>query len=67
MNTHSPYSWFGTRQLAARLSMLANAAVVLVIGYSVLTRPLYIPLTVGLWLGAAAMIALAFLTPFPDD
>lgn len=42
----------------ARFVMLAMAAAIAYTGYSVITRPLAIPLAITLWLGATAMFFL---------
>jgi len=49
----------------ARLVMLLTAAGVAFTGYSVLTRPLAIPLAIILWLGAAAMFFLGLWGKLP--
>ena len=62
----SSYSWRGAGLFLARASMLVNAAILAVIGFSLLDGPLYVPFAVAFWLGAAAMVGLAILTPFGD-
>ena len=49
----------------ARLVMLVMAAAVAYTGYSVITRPLAIPLAIVLWLGAAAMFFLGVWGKLP--
>ena len=49
----------------ARLVMLVMAASIAYIGYSVITRPLAIPLAIVLWLGAAAMFFLGVWGKLP--
>jgi hypothetical protein len=46
--------------------MIVNAVFCVILGLAVLTEPHLIPLTIGLWLSAAAMVGLALLTPFED-
>jgi hypothetical protein len=49
----------------ARLVMLVMAAVIAYTGYSVITRPLAIPLAIVLWLGATAMFFLGIWGKLP--
>jgi hypothetical protein len=49
----------------ARLVMLLMAAGIAYTGYAVITRPLAIPLAIGLWLGATAMFFLGIWGPLP--
>ena len=49
----------------ARLVMLVMAASIAYLGYSVITRPLAIPLAIVLWLGAAAMFLLGVWGKLP--
>lgn len=49
----------------ARLVMLVMAASIAYLGYSVITRPLAIPLAIVLWLGAAAMFFLGVWGKLP--
>jgi hypothetical protein len=49
----------------ARLVMLTMAAGVAYTGYSVITRPLAIPLAIALWLGATAMFFLGIWGKLP--
>jgi hypothetical protein len=49
----------------ARLVMLVMATAVAYTGYSVITRPLAIPLAIVLWLGATAMFFLAIWGKLP--
>ena len=49
----------------ARFVMLVMAAAVAYTGYSVITRPLAIPLAITLWLGAAAMFFLGVWGKLP--
>lgn len=63
MTTNSARSWFPAGRMLARLSLILNAAFLVTLGVSILSTPMALPVTVGLWLGAAAMVALALLTP----
>ena len=49
----------------ARFVMLAMAAAIAYTGYSVITRPLAIPVAIVLWLGAAAMFFLGVWGKLP--
>ena len=49
----------------ARFVMLAMAAATAYTGYSVITRPLAIPVAIVLWLGAAAMFFLGVWGKLP--
>jgi hypothetical protein len=62
MSVHSSLSWLGPERLLARATMTGNAVILIVLGWSVLDRPSTIPLAVGLWLGAAAIMGLALCT-----
>jgi hypothetical protein len=50
----------------ARLVMIVMAAGIAYTGYSVITRPLAIPLAIILWLGAAAIFFLGLWGPLPQ-
>lgn len=52
---------------AARLIMIALAIGIAVLGYSLLTTPWAIPVTVGLWLGGLAIAALGIRGDLPYD
>ena len=52
--------------LFARLVMIVMAAGIAYTGYSVITRPLAIPLAIILWLGAAAIFFLGLWGPLPQ-
>jgi hypothetical protein len=67
MTTRTVRPWIVTERLLARLFMIVTAVVLLVTGYSLLTSPLWIPITVGLWLGAAAIAAVTVWGPLPLD
>ncbi|MGH9241319.1 MAG: hypothetical protein ACRD3G_25005 [Vicinamibacterales bacterium] len=49
----------------ARFVMLAMAAAIAYTGYSVITRPLAIPVAIVLWLGATAMFFLGVWGKLP--
>ena len=51
----------------ARLVMIVMAAGIAFLGYSVITRPLAIPLAVVLWLGAAAIFFLGMWGKLPNE
>ncbi|MGE3401693.1 MAG: hypothetical protein AB7K63_03840 [Vicinamibacterales bacterium] len=59
-------TWLRTERGAARAFMFLNAIVLLLCGWVVLTEAVYIPVTVALWLGAAACVALGILTPLDE-
>ena len=52
--------------VAARSTMVAVAIVTFAIGFFVLSSPLAVPFTVGLWLGAAALVFLGLFGNLPD-
>ena len=51
----------------ARLVMIVMAAGIAFLGYSVITRPLAIPLAVVLWLGATAIFFLGVWGTLPNE
>jgi hypothetical protein len=51
----------------ARLVMLVMAASIAYLGYSVITRPLAIPLAIVLWLGATAIFFLGIWGTLPNE
>ena len=51
----------------ARLVMFVLAAGIAFLGYSVITRPLAIPIAITLWLGAAAILFLGVWGKLPDE
>jgi uncharacterized membrane protein len=51
----------------ARLVMIVLAAGIAFLGYSVITRPLAIPVAIVLWLGAAAIFFLGIWGKLPDE
>ena len=51
--------------VAARGTMVAVAVGVFALGVTVLTSPMTVPLTVGLWLGAAALAFLGLFGELP--
>lgn len=52
---------------AARIIMIAMAIGIALLGYSLLTTPWAIPVTVGLWLGGLAIAALGLRGELPHD
>jgi hypothetical protein len=66
MFLHNAVSLFASQRGLARVAMAGNALFLIVLGFSVLTAPAMIPVAVGLWLGAAAMMALGILTPLDE-
>jgi hypothetical protein len=54
---------FRLGNLVVRVILMGNAAILIGLGITLLTRPLAIPVTIGLWLGATG---LAFLGIFAD-
>ena len=51
----------------ARLVMIVMAAGIAFLGYSVITRPLAIPLAIVLWLGATAIFFLGLWGKLPQE
>ena len=51
----------------ARLVMIVMAAGIAYVGYSVITRPLAIPLAIVLWLGATAILFLGLWGKLPQE
>jgi hypothetical protein len=51
----------------ARLIMIVLALGIVFVGYTLLTTPWAIPLTVGLWLGGVAIAALGLRGKLPHD
>ena len=52
--------------VAARGTMMAVALVTFAIGFSVLSSPMAVPFTVGLWFGGAALAFLGLFGELPD-
>ena len=50
-----------------RVLMIAMAVCLVYFGVTLLTRGLFIPVTIGLWLGALAMAGLGILGKLPDS
>jgi hypothetical protein len=48
---------------ALRVTLALNAVVLFVWGFTLLTSPLYIPITVAMWLCAAALVGIAAFAP----
>ena len=51
----------------ARLVMIVMAAGIAFLGYSVITRPLAIPIAIVLWLGATAIFFLGVWGKLPNE
>ena len=51
----------------ARLVMIVMAAGIAFLGYSIITRPLAIPLAIVLWLGATAIFFLGVWGTLPNE
>jgi len=51
----------------ARLVMIVMAAGIAFLGYSVITRPLAIPIAIVLWLGATAIFFLGVWGTLPNE
>ena len=51
----------------ARLVMIVMAAGIAFLGYSVITRPLAIPVAIALWLGATAIFFLGIWGKLPNE
>ena len=51
----------------ARLVMIVMAAGIAFLGYSVITRPLAIPIAIVLWLGATAIFFLGIWGRLPNE
>jgi len=51
----------------ARLVMIVMAAGIALLGYSVITRPLAIPIAIVLWLGATAIVFLGVCGRLPNE
>ena len=51
----------------ARLVMIGMAAGIAFLGYSVITRPLAIPIAILLWLGATAIFFLGIWGTLPNE
>ena len=65
--TQRPMSPTQALRVSARALMLLSAVVLLVCGFVILTRPLAIPFTIALWLGAAALTGFAVFTRLADN
>ena len=51
----------------ARFVMIVMAAGIAYVGYSIITRPLAIPLAIVLWLGATAIVFLGLWGKLPQE
>ena len=61
-----PVTIIRTETFVARLVMIVMAAAIAYTGYTLITRPLAIPLAIVLWLGAAAIFFLGLWGPLPQ-
>jgi hypothetical protein len=61
------YSVVQLETFFARLVMIVMAAGIAFLGYSVITRPLAIPIAVVLWLGATAILFLGIWGKLPKE
>lgn len=62
----STATWTRLETVAARGTMVAVAIGVIALGVTVLTSPLALLLTVGLWLGAAGLVFLGLFGTLPE-
>ena len=62
----STATWTRLEIVAARGTMVAVAIGVIALGVTVLTSPLALLLTVGLWLGAAGLVFLGLFGKLPE-
>jgi hypothetical protein len=53
--------------IALRVLMIAMAAVAVLTGVALLTRPLAVPVVVGIWISAAAMAFLGIWGRLPEN
>jgi hypothetical protein len=67
MATHADRLSTRIAAVVARLVMIVMAIGIALVGYTLLTTPWAIPLTVVLWLGGAAVAALGICGPLPHD
>jgi hypothetical protein len=65
MKTHVAERFTHLRAALARLVMIGMAIAIALTGATLISTPLAIPFVVGLWLGAAAMVALGVWGPLP--
>jgi len=61
----SAATWTRIERVAARGTMVGVALGVIAVGVMLLTSPTAIPLTIGLWLGAAALVFLGVFGKLP--
>jgi hypothetical protein len=66
MATHT-FSWTQTERVLARLFMFLTVLLLLGTGLALLTSPAWIPVTVVLWLSAAAIAGIAVWGPLPEQ
>ena len=56
MTTNQPARMFRFEVIAIRLATIVVALMLIAVGVTLLTSPLTVPVTVALWLGAAAVV-----------
>ena len=61
-----PVTTIRIETFVARLVMIVMAAGIAYTGYSLIATPLWIPVAIGLWLGAAAIFFLGLWGPLPQ-
>jgi hypothetical protein len=66
MQTHT-FTVVQVEAFFARLVMIVMAAGIAFLGYSVITRPLAIPVAIVLWLGATAIFFLGIWGKLPNE
>jgi drug/metabolite transporter (DMT)-like permease len=59
-------SWLDSEVFALKLVILAIAGAFVYVGYWLLTSPLWVPVTIGIWLGAAMLAGPALTLHVPD-
>jgi hypothetical protein len=57
---------FRIEAIAIRLTALIVAVMLFGVGFTLLTSPLTVPVTVALWLGAASMVFVGVAIDLPD-
>jgi len=67
MAIQTAHRWITTERVLARMFLILTAILLLATGFSLLTSALWIPVTVGLWLGAAAIVGVAVWGPLPNE
>jgi hypothetical protein len=65
--TVAPLTAAELQAIAVRTVMVLLALGVIAVGFTLLTSPLAVPLTIAMWLGAAAIVGLAVFGQFPTS